>query len=95
MLARINYTQTDVVTEQAVRKAEALFVLKLLSDHRLPQSVVDRILADTKSRFCIILSAISHSVADTLRGAGVQNDTVEAACLSSPTRRQSIHQCLC
>ena len=36
----------DVITEQALHKATALFILKLLSDHYIPQSVVDKILTD-------------------------------------------------
>ncbi len=70
--------EADIVTEEAVRRAAALLILKIREGHRIPQSVMDEIVADVSSLYHLALSAIRQQVKATLNDAGVENGIIES-----------------
>lgn len=68
----------DDVTDDALQRAAALFILKTRENHRIPLSIMDSIIGDVSSLYKLALSAIKKQVISILQGGGL-NDGVESA----------------
>ena len=68
----------DDVTDDALQRAAALFILKTRENHRILLSIMDSIIGDVSSLYKLALSAIKKQVISILQGGGL-NDGVESA----------------
>lgn len=68
----------DDITEEAVQRAAALFILKNREGHRIPQSVMDEIVTDVGSLFHLAMCAVRQKVNATLTEAGVDEGVVKS-----------------
>ena len=67
--------QLDDVTDDALQRAAALFILKTRENHRIPISIMDTIIGDVSSLYTLALSAIKKQVISILQlnGEGVES----------------------
>ena len=83
MEGSINSTVTptveDLVTEDALQKTAAMWILKAREQHRIPLSVMDAMMGDFQSLHQVAMEACRHQVETTLKEAGTSDDTITSA----------------
>ena len=64
-------TSSPVISDEDMKRAAALWILKTRELHRIPQSVMDEMLGDIQSLFQMSLSGISERIRATLSEASI------------------------
>ena len=72
--------ETDgAISEEILQRSAALWIVKTRNTHRIPQSVMDGMIADLSGLFQCALGSISSIVLCTLKDGGVTNDLTRSA----------------
>ena len=83
-----------LITEQSLKNAAAIWILKMREGHRIPQSVMESVVSGASSLFHLALSGLQQTLLLRLQDAQVSADTSSLVmdCLSCEDQYTRVFQ---